>query len=183
MRALDPLELPGDGNEMRRRYDQQRVLPQRVTACGAAGGGVVAAKIRRHRWRLFSPSRWRLEPHAECLPNTGCCSGLPRDISINVQVAPHGIVARKWRADSIDDRFIVALLDEGAEQAIPDNEDTAVVAIETVVVLTVMDAMIRWCDEDTIERSEFADELRVHPILIKQIDQGDDPKDKRRNAC
>jgi hypothetical protein len=45
-----------------------------------------------------------------------------------------------------------------------------------------MNAMIGWRDENAIEHAELGHELSMYPVLVEQIDQGDDRKNKGRNA-
>src|SRR5262249_39105822 len=54
---------------------------------------------------------------------------------------------------------------EGAEEAIPDDEDASVVAIEVLDVRTVMNAMMRRRVEELLEPTHAIDELGVEPEL------------------
>ena len=47
---------------------------------------------------------------------------------------------------------------------------------------TVMNAMIRRRDENTIDRTELGHELGVHPVLVEQIDQTHGDENDRRYA-
>src|ERR1043166_2236289 len=78
---------------------------------------------------------------------------------------------------------MVELLLEGAEEAVPDEEDADVVAVEIDIVLRVMDAMVRRCLDPAVEKSETADVLRVRPELVEELNHPDAQIDYDRHAA
>jgi len=75
---------------------------------------------------------------------------------------------------------------EGAEQAVPDDQDSAVVAIQVLRVGAVVDTVMGRRIEDEFNWSpEFSDSLRVNEELVDKIDrllQQDHPGGKSEEA-
>ena len=92
-------------------------------------------------------------------------------IGVDLQVRPERVPAFQRLADAEHDRLLVQLFLERAEQAVPENQNAAVVLVDVDLVLRVMHAMIRWRNEHTISPAQLADVLRVHPELIDQINR------------
>jgi hypothetical protein len=85
-------------------------------------------------------------------------------------------------ARAVDAGLGVVLLDEGAEQAVPDHQDAAVVAVQVAVVHGMVHAVVAGAAEPAVEPAQPADLLRVHPELVEQVDQRDDGEHQRRHA-
>ena len=84
--------------------------------------------------------------------------------------------------DAVDAGHLGALVLERAEQAIPEDEDAAVVPVDVLGVARVMHAMVGRRDEDPFERPEPADVLRVHPELVDEIETADGDHGRGRHA-
>ena len=115
----------------------------------------------------------RVEPHAQRGERRRRGERGAQHVRPDVEVAPGGVVARERLAHAVDDALVVALLDEGAEQAVPHDQDAAVVAVDAVVVLAVVHAVVGGRDEHPVGPAELADELGVDPVLVQQVDEAD----------
>ena len=69
--------------------------------------------------------------------------------------------------DAVDRRLDLILV--GAEQAIPDDENAAVILVEILVVDAVMHPVVRRRGEYAVEPAEPADQLGVNPELVEEI--------------
>ena len=70
--------------------------------------------------------------------------------------------------EAVDDRLVLAL--ERAEQAVPDDEDAAVVAVEVLAVAAVVHPVVRRRVEHLLAGAERADRVGVDPVLVEQVD-------------
>src|SRR5205085_2940120 len=83
----------------------------------------------------------------------------------------------------VDTRLVVALLLKGAEEAIPDEEDSHVIFVEVDIVLRVMNAMVRGRLDPAIEYAHAADVPSVRPELIKELSHTGQQEDADGNAA
>ena len=86
--------------------------------------------------------------------------------------------ARQYLARQMEKHFF----GEGAEQPVPDDEDAAVVLVQVAVVHRVVHAVVAGAAEPAVEPAQAADLLRVHPVLVQQVDQRHDAEHQRREA-
>ena len=150
----------------------------------------VVALERVDRERRLRPARrdvgrapaGRLQPDAQLVAPAARAPAVAAEIGVDLQVGADRVAAPERRARSVDAGQRRILFDVGAEQAIPDEQHAAVVAIEVGVVDGVMDAVVARRAEPAVERAEPADLLGVDPELIEQVDQRDDAEDERRKA-
>ncbi len=99
-----------------------------------------------------------------------------------MQVRPQRVPALQSRGDAVNAGHVRALVLKRAEQAIPQNEDAAVVLVDVLGIARVMHAMVGRRDENPFQRPEAADVLRVHPELIDEIQAADGDHRGRRHA-
>jgi predicted HAD superfamily phosphohydrolase len=64
----------------------------------------------------------------------------------------------------------IALTFERAEEAVPDDQDAAVVAVQVLAIAPVMDPVMRGRVEHLLERTEPTDRVRVDPVLVQEVD-------------
>lgn len=124
----------------------------------------------------------RVEPSSNSVKQRTCVQRFIKYVCVNVEVPPNRVVARKRFANTVDDGLVVSLFGEGAEDTVPYDENSTVVSIDTVIVLTVMYAVVRGRYEYPIEPTEFSNELGVHPVLVQQIDERDGAEDNGWNT-
>ncbi len=118
-------------------------------------------------------SAGRVKPCSKSGKRRSCAQRFFQYVCVNIEVPPNRVVARKRFANTVNDGLIVSLFGKCAEQAIPNDEYAAIVAIDAVIVLSVMHAVVRGRHEYPIEPTEFSNELGVHPVLVQQIDECD----------
>ena len=86
-----------------------------------------------------------------------------------------GIVGAKRLQQTIAARQVVALDDEGAEDAVENDEHPAIVVVEIFGIGRVVHAMMRRRVQDIFEPTKFWNPFRVQPELIEQVERaGDD---------
>src|SRR5229473_5188024 len=85
-----------------------------------------------------------------------------------------GIVGAKRLHQAIAARQIVAFGDEGAEDAVPNDEDAAIVMVEIFGIGGVVHAMMRGGVEDVYEPAELRNPFRVQPELIEEVQRDGD---------
>src|SRR6476660_847866 len=86
----------------------------------------------------------------------------------SVRLYPKKVVALDGFNDAV--AWFFGFGDKGAEYSVPNDEDAGVVAVEIPVVHAVVDAVVRGCIQDPLERAEALDELGVDPKLIDQVE-------------
>ena len=97
-----------------------------------------------------------------------------------MQVGPDGVPAPERRGDAVDGLFLLG--DIGAEQAVPHDQDPAVVAVDVFRVAAVVHAVVRRRVEDPFQRAEPADRARVDPELVERVDGRHGQEHQRREA-
>ncbi len=102
---------------------------------------------------------------------------------VDLDVRPQRVPRAQRAARAVDRRLGRVLVGESAEQAVPDDQDPAVVAVDVAVVDRVVDAMVRRAGEDAVEPAEPPDVLRVDPVLVQQVDQRHRAEHLGRDAC
>ena len=70
--------------------------------------------------------------------------------------------------EAITNSFALAL--EGAKEAIPSNEDAAIVLIEILLLCAVVHAMVRWSVENLLGLTETINCFGMDPELVDQVD-------------
>ena len=70
--------------------------------------------------------------------------------------------------EPVDDRLVLAL--ERAEEAVPHDEDAAVVAVDVAAVAAVVDPVVRGRVEHLLRPAQLADRLGVDPELVEEVD-------------
>lgn len=85
--------------------------------------------------------------------------------------------------DRFDDAVsgFLGLGDEGSKELVPNNKYAGVVLIEVRIVNAMMHPMVRRSVQDVFKRAEVADEFRVYPELVDQVEtvhQGEHPRCK-----
>ena len=93
---------------------------------------------------------------------------------------PERIDAVEISYKSIAGRMLLTLI--GAEDAVPDDQDAAIVLVEVKIVAAVMDAVVGRGVEDAVEGAEPADKLRMDPGLVGLDRQYAEKDDFRRQA-
>src|SRR6266567_4362708 len=86
-----------------------------------------------------------------------------------MELSPERIEATQRFDQAIDGRLHFRL--PRTEQPIPDDQRAAIVLVEVLRVDRVVDAVKRRRIEDTLEPTELADELRVNPELVEQVER------------
>ena len=86
-----------------------------------------------------------------------------RQRGVDLEVGPQRVPAAQRAARAVDAGLVVVLSLEGAEQAVPDDQDAAVVAVEVAVVDGVVHAVVARRAEPAVEPAELADLLGVDP--------------------
>jgi len=81
------------------------------------------------------------------------------------------VVGREVLDEAIAHRLGVVLGDEGAEEAVPDDEHAGVVGIEVARVPTVVDPVVAGGVHHPLDGGrEAADGLGVDPVLVDEVD-------------
>src|SRR5260370_1353104 len=93
-----------------------------------------------------------------------------------------GIVGAKRLHQAIAARQIVAFGDEGAEDAVPNDEDAAIIMVEIFGIGRVVHAMMRGRVQHVFEPAELRNPFRVKPELIEQVQRdGDEHRARLRD--
>ena len=100
-----------------------------------------------------------------------------------MQVGPDRIPALQLAAYAVDARLVVALLLKCAEQVIPEQEDSHIVLVQVDIVLRVMHAVIGGRLDPAVENAQPADQARVGPELIKELNHAGQQEDADGNAA
>ncbi|MEZ5253698.1 MAG: hypothetical protein R2689_07535 [Microthrixaceae bacterium] len=81
---------------------------------------------------------------------------------------------------SVTDPFALGL--EGAEHAVPDDEDAAVVTVEVLALAAVVDPMMRRRVEHELEPTrQLVDRLGMDPVLVDEVEPARHRDDPRAN--
>lgn len=84
-----------------------------------------------------------------------------------MQVGPNRVMPLKLIENPVP--RLLLLLDEGAEESVPDYQDTTVVPVEIFVVDSMMDAMVRRRVQNSFEEPDLPNKPGVNPELIDEI--------------
>jgi hypothetical protein len=90
------------------------------------------------------------------------------DVAEVVEVGPQRIEAADRLGGAVDRALVLGGV--AAEQAVPEDEDAAVVLVEVLRVGGVVDAVQGGGVEDALEAAELADELGVQPELVERVE-------------
>jgi len=131
-------------------------------------------------WHDAASARW-IEPRSNGRGYGARAQRFTKHVDVNVEISPHRVITGELLTNAVYHRLIVSLFRKRTEDAIPNNENAAVIAVDAVAVLAVVHSMIGGRDEDPINPAEFADEFGMDPILIEQIGERDGAKYDRRN--
>lgn len=105
---------------------------------------------------------------------------LPNRIVIVVEVKCCRVVCLVWLSGgSESDLFLFGLV--GAEQSVPDHDQCAIVLVDAIAVLSVMDAVLSGSVDDVLEWPQVGDDLRVQPYLVYERELHVHQKNGRRN--
>ncbi len=166
-----------DHHDERRRCEDRCCAPYR----GIVDDDRVRIIPRRIGWpEIGREPAGRHEPDADLVAPVGRAAAKVEHGPVIGEVGGDRVERAKPAPDAEDRLFDLILV--GAEQAIPENEDAAVVLVEILVVDPVMDAMVRGRGEHAIEPAELADKLGMNPELVQEVDQADRDEHDRRNA-
>ena len=144
-----------------------------TAAFGSYGGGSAGLRL------AGQPSR-RLEPDPDLVPPIGRPAAKVKHGPVIGEIGGDRIERAEPAPDAKDRRLDLVLV--GAEQAVPDDENAAVILVEILVVDAVMHPMVRGRGEHAIEPAELADEFGVNPELVEEIDEADRDEHDRRHA-
>jgi len=91
-----------------------------------------------------------------------------------MEVGLHRIPTRQRRGDAVDGFLLLAL--EGAEEPVPDDQRTRVVAVDVLGVAPVVHAVVARRVQHRFQRTEVLDRLGVDPELVQRVEgpHGDD---------
>jgi hypothetical protein len=121
--------------------------------------------------RFVPALRWA-EPDGQCGAPFRCSAAGLEQFAVLDEIAPHRVQAAKTLAYAVDHGFLGALFGEGAEEAIPHHQDAAVVAVDAIVVLAMVYAMVGGSNEYPVQPAEATHLLGMHPHLVEQVDEG-----------
>ena len=138
--------------------------------------------FRKPLGHIGGPPAGRLEPDAHLVRPRASAPHVSRQRGIDLEVGPQRVEAAQRRASAVDARLVVALFLEGAEQAVPHDQDAAVVAVEVTIVHCMVHAVVRRRAEPAVEPAQLVHLLGVHPELVQQVDQRDGAEHQRRHA-
>jgi hypothetical protein len=139
---------------------------------------IVARRIGRPQ--IGREPAGRHEPDADLVAPVGRPAAKVEHSPVIGEVGGDRIERANPAPDAKDRRLDLVLI--GAEQAIPKDENAAVILVEVLIVDAVMDPMVRGRGEHAVEPAELADELGVNPELVEEIDQADCDEHDRRHA-
>ena len=162
--------------------DGQRRGARRQRRVEALHRGDVEGRLGPARGHVGRPPARRLEPHAQLVGPRARAPAVQPQVAVDLQVGPQRVEAAQRRARAVDHRVAIVFLDEGAEQAVPDDQDAAVVLVQVALVHAMVRAVVAGAAEPAVEPAQLAHLLRVHPELIQQVDQRHHAEDQRRHA-
>src|ERR1700683_2245202 len=116
---------------------QRYIAAQRQRRAGIESREAGGLEMRQG---LVGPSSRRCQAEPQSGAPIPRFARLAPEVDVIVQIAPQRIEARHRLAHAVADFLIAALVGEGSEQAIPDDEDAAVIAVDAVIILAVVDA-------------------------------------------
>ena len=105
-------------------------------AAGRCSGSRPCREIRR-------PPARRPHPELQLVPPAPRPQAVAPQLRVDLEVCPERVEAAQRLAGPVHRRVVLALLLEAAEQAVPDDQDAAVVAVEVAVVHRVVHAVVR----------------------------------------
>ena len=182
--------LVGMPQEQRHPGDQRHELQARKPAQAALHVRCVEHAVRvqvegrpgkalRHVGRA-PPGR--LEPDAQLVAPAPRMPAVMDELPVHHGVGPQRIPALQQAARAVDTGLAVVFGLEGAEQAVPDDEDAAVVPVQVAVIDGVVHAVVAGRAEPAVEPAQAPHLLGMDPELVEQIDQAHDGKHQRRHA-
>ena len=99
---------------------------------------------------------------------------------VDLGIGPQGVPAVERAARAVDTGLVFFL--EGAEQAVPEDQDAAIVPVQVGVIHRMVDAVVGGRGKDPVEPAQAGHMLGVDPVLVEQVDQGHHRELHRRHA-
>ena len=84
--------------------------------------------------------------------------------------------------NAVNRRIVFQFFLEGAEESIPEDKDTPVIAVHVAFILCVVNPVIGRRNEYPFIPSQFGNVLGMHPVLVKQIERTHSDDNLRGNA-
>ena len=106
-----------------------------------------------------------------------------RQLLVHGDIGPQRVPAIDQAACAIDAGLALVFFLERAKDAVPDDENAAVIAIQILVLNGVMHAVVAGRAKPAVKPAQLFDLLGMHPELVEQIDQAHHGKHHRRHAC
>ena len=101
---------------------------------------------------------------------------------VDLQIGPEWVPAVKGLAGAVDARLVSVFVFERTEQAVPHDQNTAVIFVQVPVIHRMVDPMVGRTAEPAVKPAQATDLLCVHPELVEQIDHGHHTEYQRRHA-
>ena len=161
---------------MRNKRHQHRALQRHVPTQRRGGLHIKAGKgagLEMFDGFVGPAARWR-HPDTQLGAPALCRTGHLPQVGVVVQVALDRAEAVQRLADAVANFLVIALVGKSAEQTVPQDQDTAVVLVDAVVVLAVVHAVVAGRDQNAVQHAHAAYQLGVHPVLVQQVDQAHD---------
>ncbi len=153
-----------------------RLKPSRTDRGGCFPAAIVAPSRFAHKVRQFV-TPW-------CRPEV---LKYPHPF---VKHAPQQVEGSELPDNPVADFLAIYFFGKGPEHAIPDDENTRIIAVKIAGIGRVMHTMMAWGVHDIFEPArEFADGLGMDPELIDKVKRADEeqhcrvkPDERQRNA-
>ena len=107
---------------------------------------------------------------------------IPKHSCKDMQVGPDGVPALQWHADAVNGLLLFVFGFISAKQSIPNDQQAAIIFIDIVGILRMVDSVIGGANHKPFKDTQFGDMLAVHPELIDQVGAGDTDKHTDRHA-
>ena len=124
----------------------------------------------------------RAEQIARDIANAFGQTQVVKNIDLLLKCDPQRIVADDGLHPAAARLDVVALCDIGADQAIKNQQQTALIRAQIFNIRAVVHAMSRWRIDNAFERTQFRNPFHMNPELTQQVDREREQNDSRRKS-
>ena len=105
-----------------------------------------------------------------------------QQLAVDLHIGPQWVPTAQWCTCAVDAGLAVLLFNKAAKEAVPNDENAAVVFVQVPLVHGVVSAVVAGAAKPAVKPTQLAHLLRVHPKLVEQVDECHGAKHQGRHT-